>query len=1156
MIDEKNPPDPDDNEPVAPEVEGDSSDVEEEKIKDEIRRILHRMNQIVKEHFSGIGMEDLLEADEDDIDKFNVSEEALGEFADLLNNDYDDYCRDHPFLIGGLMGEVEDPHLKLMLIENIRFTIYYKDPYRAVEFYDKLLEEHGVTGEEREEWIKSVKEGSEKQIEIRFSEDLKKTVELDYKLAIDLFQQNKHRFRDEGTKGFAGGEAAEAFGDLAMKLVEIVEEIYEKDGLDGAIDFYLSLPSDQVGAGRVAGKIHDFAWKEAEIEHGVQAMEDDETMEVLMREKLKGAPSIALRRAADIYSDYSDKFRGNILEDTLAVEGEDLYLIQLLGSKRIDGSVLEKHRDKFFLAYLKYDFEALLNEMGNFTELFTALPPEEKERLLGIWRTKNTRRFIQALNELGLPEERRSAFAKELFMSESDVLQFFSLYKKDFDSYSSDERERIIDFWIESHFSSLVRLHLIERDNIDPQERSSVIKKLFVSTDSMIHHFEEYQEEYDSLSPEEKDKAMQLWLKDEEKEADAFFERFDLFDLGDEDKKRILITILGNNPQLIKKSEKLFEAIDRSYLAEAVTSAEGEDGRLAIRGFIGWADLELYEEVMSPTAFSRLRESVSRFREPLTGSEDDKVKDWLLGMNNQVEDFNFSDSNIENVAAFLDVFGLQQTPRLYEYFSNIQSKQRGEIDELPAEQLATGLDSVEKLQDRLSKMREMLIEGSIPSSEEMTDLDYDILAIETNFHTSRWSRPEKNVKQMYEKFEKEQQAGKIAEVPKEYTSVKIEVERIKSKVEGLSDCKDEYKHYRTELLGAELLSKPNGLIKKQTQIAEAMNQEIASMQSKKVENEHQQRAQERKQQALLAAIEDIDKVETIDDLLKELLAVEDRLGIKKENSYTTPYIRQILFAKTMENHSGFEVLPESFYTPGTEPTLKGIQYIRDIIDNALKAHVLNEKEMKKSFKGDWKPSEKELKKMRKVFTSNKIKRVLRDLEGNLEGVKEEITMIPDRGFVGELAGYYSDACYTSMSSMLQKWPNVIPCKFVREAKGKDAEEGEKEIIGAVLLIESVAEDGEPVLIVRANNPQDKFLNKLQGSSFCETVYDAAEKYAAKRGITRVLVASKEGAESNREKIKTYVKDSKEGKEVVTLENSVKFNNYDLKNSCYQVRPAA
>ncbi len=746
----------------------------------------------------------------------------------------------------------------------------------------------------------------------------------------------------------------------------------------------------------------------------------------------------------------------------------------------------------------------------------------------------------------------RNQFLMERLKDVPEVLAsaaFSELRWENSSNWSKEESEEILNAILKNgrHQEILGKAYLDRFPKESQDKLKPVLFNEYVKYNQLaiLNQFEELHDLFAGLPEDRQNEMIISWLKDKPRDFLRQHDKYPgLFKLNEEQTSVLVSQIIIELPHLL--SDVVSKFGEKAFV-DAVNNAREARNHSVIVSLTRSSNFELLQKILSPDAFAALQKSTARFVEPFTGSNKDRVRPLLATLAEANKDFYATDTDVETFSSYLDTFGIQPTPRLYEYFSNIQKMQKGEISGLPELQAQSGLDTVEKLKDRLKEMRDKIINGEIPTSDEMTDFDYDILAVETAFHTSVFSRSNKNIREMHRQFEQNVENNKIAPLPPEYSPMGLKVERVKINESGLESCQEEYSRYRTDILEAEKLLKPEGLDAMKKQIAEAVVAEIAVLERSAGQNLNPERlaAQNKRKDGLVSGSEGISRSGSVDEFMKAVLRLENNLGIKKTASFSTPFLRRALFAKTMSEFSGFEQINQSIVESET-PTLDGVHFIRDIISNALKEHVLNETEAEKYFNPDFVLSSKEIAKLRKIFPSDKIQQTLDNIEGNLEGKKETIDMVPDRGFAGELAGYYSDACYTRIDNMLEQWPNVIPCKFVRSREGDNT----KELVGAVILIESISAEKKPVLIVRANNPRDKYLDTLQAESFCDEVERAAVEYAKKRGIEQVLVASAAGTVSNRGKINNRVAEKvNAGATKVKLMDSLKFNGYEIQDDC-------
>lgn len=156
----------------------------------------------------------------------------------------------------------------------------------------------------------------------------------------------------------------------------------------------------------------------------------------------------------------------------------------------------------------------------------------------------------------------------------------------------------------------------------------------------------------------------------------------------------------------------------------------------------------------------------------------------------------------------------------------------------------------------------------------------------------------------------------------------------------------------------------------------------------------------------------------------------------------------------------------------------------------------------------------------------------------------EVSMIPVRGVLKVFSGDVGNACYTSKHQELAegKYPEITPYVFVTGRGTKD-----ERIRGSVLMIETKSEEGEPVLLVRANNPQENLLQQLDAESLIEGILQEARQLADRRGIKTVVVP-RDGASqssSNRPQVAEYYQQYATGKRIgLKRADENQFNGYD------------
>jgi len=162
--------------------------------------------------------------------------------------------------------------------------------------------------------------------------------------------------------------------------------------------------------------------------------------------------------------------------------------------------------------------------------------------------------------------------------------------------------------------------------------------------------------------------------------------------------------------------------------------------------------------------------------------------------------------------------------------------------------------------------------------------------------------------------------------------------------------------------------------------------------------------------------------------------------------------------------------------------------------------------------------------------------------------KVSINFVPTKGLMRIFAGDVGDACYTSRYAELAggRHEHLTSVLMVTN-RGK----GDERIEGSVLFIESETTEGESVLIVRANNPRENLLGKVDPDSLVEASLLYAKEIAQARGIkkTSVIRDQATAASSNRGAVATYYQTKFAKAPSLTLKNTeeTNFNGYDIWN---------
>jgi len=300
----------------------------------------------------------------------------------------------------------------------------------------------------------------------------------------------------------------------------------------------------------------------------------------------------------------------------------------------------------------------------------------------------------------------------------------------------------------------------------------------------------------------------------------------------------------------------------------------------------------------------------------------------------------------------------------------------------------------------------------------------------------------------------------------------------------------------------------------------------------------------------------LENVISIDSTLMfiEILTAEFYHQDKKTQAFISSMIRRLIFQQVISHHpnQGRNSVIQSFASSDISP--KAVRSLSNFLREDISHHALDF-----SKEEIW---DKEVLEFANKFWSKKnidvLRTIINDEIAFCEDMKKRFSvdksdgsfsleLIPDRGLVGEFAGYIANACYTAEHPLLN-W-DVVPHKIV------DVSSDFRDLIGSVLIFPNLATvEGNPALLVRAINiPIEQ---NIDISAFIETLLDKMLIAAKKMGAELVLLPGIKGAISNYDTAINHVSDTYVSPEKrVSLSETFAFNGrgHDLTNDCYIAR---
>lgn len=501
------------------------------------------------------------------------------------------------------------------------------------------------------------------------------------------------------------------------------------------------------------------------------------------------------------------------------------------------------------------------------------------------------------------------------------------------------------------------------------------------------------------------------------------------------------------------------------------------------------------------------------------------------------------------VTEYIRQFGLSKTALVFHYFKYLSLFEQGRIDKLPEDVTEAGLNSTAELISQLQSIKRLVYNTEpIIDVSKFTPFEIQMLSLITGKSIHRFDAGKPSMERIVQDFRED--ADRITPLPAEYTPEVIEASNIEIKFNSEAIW-DDYNILKDEILDSlqnpkEINSIKNQLISVLQAKINQINDTLQTADGKRLEFIEKEKD---KYQHYSSRIEETSDV---DSLMSTLM---DLIFDKTEKKAADSALRKLTFRKLFQRHYSPGFLYDLRSQLEGELTPQSLLSVVNVVDHMVKAHVLNlQSQNQEKY---W--EDETFEKMRQSKRGRSLGEIFSPYASNLraeidqfqvlqKGSSRPVWIIPDRGFVGEMAGYLANVCYTSEYPLLLKWPKLIPYKFVQP----NPDTGEPEFIGSVLVFEVEATDGKGALLVRAFDVPNETSINIQ--VFIEQFLDKMASVAEKRGKSKVLVPGSAGSISNYQMTiahisNTYVKDQ----QAVSLNEPFSFNNCDLTKSCYVAR---
>lgn len=507
--------------------------------------------------------------------------------------------------------------------------------------------------------------------------------------------------------------------------------------------------------------------------------------------------------------------------------------------------------------------------------------------------------------------------------------------------------------------------------------------------------------------------------------------------------------------------------------------------------------------------------------------------------------------SFSSIAEFIRVFGLSKSTNLFSFFIALMKKKDHESTILPTILTDSNITSIELLVNEFRVIHSMMV-GINPLNgqllKQLSPVQLNLLEVGVGKTTHRFDMGRPDFSTIVSEYIEDETNGEISPVPDGYTTFSSQFNNVEitfdptpiesefnSLREAIIDSINEAG--KAESIATELKEL---LIRKKTELLSNLNslpergKTYAQRDLSKIEKH----------------LTNLDNYPTLDNILVMILDLN--LG-KGNQSIVHSLIRRVILRKVFQVHYSPGYIQDTLSVLRGEITPQAILAILNIILELVKEHALRP-ENNSALTQYWDVGvigllQQNGKKLFDAFSSSasNLKKVVDDFSYQSQGDSKTIIAVPSRDFVGEMAGYIADVCYTKEYPLLKNWP-VTPFKFVLKGDNNETDE----LAGSVLVFDVTDTDGNDCLLIRGFDfPSESKINIEQ---LIEHFLDQMAEVAKKRGFKKVLVPSVTGAISNYQITISHILGKyKKDDNTVVLGDTFAFNGYDLTNSCRVAR---
>lgn len=508
------------------------------------------------------------------------------------------------------------------------------------------------------------------------------------------------------------------------------------------------------------------------------------------------------------------------------------------------------------------------------------------------------------------------------------------------------------------------------------------------------------------------------------------------------------------------------------------------------------------------------------------------------------------DNFAEVVGDYVRQFGMAKSVLLFHYFSSLKLKELDQNIEMPMDVLESGISSTQELLERLNRLEQLVFadEPLLPEDlQKMTDFEKGLLVTITGKDRHRFDSDRPSFASILERFESQYVANEISPLAAGYRPEGAVLQKREIVFDAEKVAAD-FKQLRDEIVAG--IDSPNDVSDVVTDYGAYLDKRVEEVQKTLATIPVEKRQ---------FVLKELDRISQLRTQLGEITNVEELLSQLIQNPFGKgdkqvyqAFVRRLLFKKLFQKHSSPHFIENMRHSLGSDQVeVQSLLSVLNVVDEMVKVHLLNldsnnqeeywsedifqqlcDKKTRDDFDG--------------LFTNaGRIRKEVNQFQEVMQDGSVDMRFIPDRGLIGEMAGYLADVCYTKEYPLLPGWP-VVPYKFVT------VENGVRKFIGSVLVFEVKDAEDNLCLLIRAFDVPDE--SNYPIGDMIESFIGKLELVAAERKASRIIAAGTSGTISNYQMTTNhFLSRYKTPETLVPLKDRFAFNGYDITNECYLVR---